>query len=171
MSVRTGHAAGWFFQKPWPTGHVVPGIVVVVVEELVVVVDGNVLVVVVVIGWIVSVPGTPVTVTMVRLFRAWMVAARCVHGTPSLVQGGEGVSPNAPAAFGWMSPSTISRIRKSVVPGAGSGMATLALMRSPSRIRISPSVHEIVCSNGFSRVRPALRRMMPAGLTSAAHTA
>src|SRR5262249_41120840 len=175
MSVRTGHAAGWFFQKPWPTGHVVPGIVVVVVEEEVLVgvevVVELVLVVVVMIPWNVSVPGTPVTVTTVRLFRAWMVAARCVHGTPSVRHGGEGVSTNAPAAFGWMSPSTISRIRKSVVPGAGNGITTLALTRSRSRIRISPAAHVIVCASGSVVVRPALRRMMPAGLTSAAHMA
>src|SRR5215471_8972777 len=44
MSVPTGHAEGWFFQKPWPAGHVLPGIVVVVVEELVVVVEGSVVV-------------------------------------------------------------------------------------------------------------------------------
>src|SRR5262245_19510073 len=43
MSVPTGHAEGWFFQKPWPTGHVLAGIVVVV-EELVVVVEGSVVV-------------------------------------------------------------------------------------------------------------------------------
>src|SRR5262249_8834517 len=43
MSVLTGHAEGWFFQKPWPIGHVLAGIVVVV-EELVVVVEGNVVV-------------------------------------------------------------------------------------------------------------------------------
>src|SRR5215468_4565109 len=49
MSVPTGHAEGWFFQKPRPTGHVLAGIVVVVVvEELVVelvVVVGRVVVV------------------------------------------------------------------------------------------------------------------------------
>src|SRR5262249_3487104 len=39
----TGHAEGWFFQNPWPTGHVLAGIVVVV-EELVVVVEGKVVV-------------------------------------------------------------------------------------------------------------------------------
>src|SRR5262249_11765199 len=48
MSVPTGHAEGWFFQKPWATGHVLAGIVVVVVEELVVVVEGSVVVVLVV---------------------------------------------------------------------------------------------------------------------------
>ena len=130
-----------------------------------------VLVVVEVVAWIVSVPGTPVTVTTVRLFRAWMVAARCVHGAPSVRHGGEDVSTKAPEAVGLMSPSTISRIRKSVVPGEGTGITTLALMMSPSLIRISPSVHVIVCSSGFSRVRPALRTMMPAGSTSAAHRA
>src|SRR5262245_66117191 len=60
MSVPTGHAEGWFFQKPWPTGHALPGIVVVVVEELVVVVEGSVVVelvvlVVVVVGRVVVV--------------------------------------------------------------------------------------------------------------------
>src|SRR5262245_49199219 len=50
MSVRTGHAEGWFFQKPWPTGHALSGIVVVVV-----------VLVVVVVGMVVAVP--PVTVT------------------------------------------------------------------------------------------------------------
>ena len=44
----TGHAEGWFLQKPGPTAHVLPGIVVVV-EELVVVVEGNVVVLVVVV--------------------------------------------------------------------------------------------------------------------------
>src|SRR5262244_648818 len=44
MSVPTGHAEGWFFQKLWLTGHVLAGIVVVVVEELVVVVEGSVVV-------------------------------------------------------------------------------------------------------------------------------
>src|SRR5262250_60323 len=47
MSVPTGHSEGWFFQKPWRTGHMLAGIVVVVVEELVVlvVVVGRVVVV------------------------------------------------------------------------------------------------------------------------------
>src|SRR5215813_13498332 len=60
MSVPTGHAEGWFFQKLWLTGHVLAGIVVVVVDELVVVVEGRVVVelvvvVVVVVGRVVVV--------------------------------------------------------------------------------------------------------------------
>src|SRR5262245_66246065 len=57
MSVPTGHAAGWLFQKPCPTGQVLAGIVVVVVvEELVVVVEGSVVVeLVVVVGRVVVV--------------------------------------------------------------------------------------------------------------------
>src|SRR5215475_1969195 len=69
MSVPTGHAEGWFFQKPWPTGHVLAGIVVVVVEELVVVVEGSVVVelvvLVVVVGRVVVVEDEVLVVVVV----------------------------------------------------------------------------------------------------------